>query len=185
MSDRFDRFALRGGAAAAVRVLLIVALLGALAAISTYCTGCGSAHAGLALALRDGTNTAKQSYRDVRSAHLTEAGEAARTAGGDSAAIGAAIDAAAVAWDAEHEDVVSAHAVLAEASTAYTASALAAVTGRGSGEAQEQAARAAARAWNELVRVLQRHGFDDVPEIPEEVAGFLAQILAGLSGGAE
>ena len=152
--------------------------------LSALVVGCGGGaydvHAFTALGIRDAANAAKEIYRGTRRDELRSAGERARTAGGDDTAVGAAVDAAAVEFDTEYADLRSSHAIFATASTAYTGAAYAGLRGEG-GSADEIVAlgRAAIEAYNEVVRVLARHGLPELPELPPGAAEFLRVLIPG------
>lgn len=152
--------------------------------VLTLLVGCGGdawdVHAFTALGLRDAANAARDTYRESRIDHMRDAGMRARTAGGDDATVGAAVDAAAVEFDAEYADLRDGHALFSTASTAYTTAVYAALRGQ-AGDANEIVAvgRAAIEAYNHVAAILERHGLPDLPELPPGIAEFLRVLLPG------
>src|SRR5512147_3033577 len=172
MRDSMRVFWVRWGEAFAYPAVL--SLIGLLAIVATYCTGCGSqwdAHAIAAQTLRDAAQEANTRIREDRREALRTAGGEALAHGGD---VGAAIDAAAVRYDAERAPLFEAQRILTAASTAYSAGAFAAAQGRG-GDALLQLAQQAGRAWVALTRAL------NIPELESAVPPELLEFL-GVGG---
>lgn len=142
------------------------------------------AHAMAALTVRDSANAAKSAIRSARMDHMREAARAAQTSGGDTGTVSAAIDAAAAEWDADHADVISAHATFAAASTGYTAAVFGALRGEaGSADSVVSYGRQAIAAYNAIAEILRRRGFPELPELPPGIAEFLRVLLP--SGGGQ
>jgi hypothetical protein len=143
-------------------------------------TGCTSwdAHAFTAQGIRDAANASKLVYREVRVDHLRDAGLRVRTSGGDDAAVGAAVDAAALEFDTAHVDLREAHAIFAETSIEYTRLVYAAVQGQAeSADNIVAAGRAAIVAYNRVAAILRRHGMPELPDLPPGAAEFLRVLV--------
>lgn len=148
-----------------------------LAAFALAASGCGASewavHGVAAQVMHSGSNTMRSSILAMRRDHLMASGLAARVNGGDAAAIGAAVEAAAVEWDRGHADLISSQRTLAGATNTYVRLALAASRGEADSIAELLVAgRHAAVAWNALAAIAQRHGIP-LPEIPDAVMQFL------------
>jgi hypothetical protein len=136
-------------------------------------SGCGAgawdAPAFAAQTLRDGTQAANEIIRERRVNALRTAGGEAQARGDD---VGAAIDAAAARYDAEHEQLYEAQRAAAFASRAFSGAVFAALRGELADPGELVAlGRDAGLAWTALARAL------DSPEldfIPPEVLQFLA-----------
>lgn len=151
--------------------LPILMLLGCVLVLSA-CSSAWDAHAFAATTLRDGAQLGNTELRERRMDELRAAAMEARATGAD---VGAAIDAEAARYDAEHAQLYEAQRALAATSTAYTGAVFAAMQGRaGEPAALLELGRQGALAWTAFVRAINAPELDVIP--PE--------VLTFLTGGA-
>jgi len=168
------------GGAAALALVIIASASPALAA----CTPTQwDVHAFTAEGLHDGSDAARHIIRDARADALRSAARSAEASDGD---VGAAIEAAAAAWDRDHADLIDGQRALAATSTEYSSAAYAAIRGHATDPTMiGELGRQAGREYRALAAILRRHGLDGMPALPDGALDFLGAPADAPEGGAD